>query len=346
MQTDNEWIPFKFIFSDKKSGSMDGGLGFMFILVQRIKANKEINFISSKTASSFKMFPDLVVIKRTTTYAGEVVSEETIVKEEAKKVPEDDLTALMVYFELIGMKKMIDSIKEQEVGRLMTKSFNAIANLRTGEDPPKSGFADMMGSVNLVTQAWSGIVSAFKTTKTNTVKEKIQGQGYDKMFSTSMTDRIEGLEAAYITEYLDDFKSIVQLPNNKDLQDALYNSVKYAKYSTAKTFNGNSLAFTKENGGKTVFVTFMHRKNRADNTYNIIWSYFSAEFSLAPDIWVWNKGLSVLGGIYSNNEDYVKYVPRSLTEADIKSLMNFMEMMNFKSLYASLGVGDLQLPAF
>jgi len=198
----------------------------------------------------------------------------------------------------------------------------------------------------MAAQAWSGIVAAFKTTRSNEVKEKIKGQGYDKMFSTSITDRIEGLDAKYINEFLDDFKSIVQLPNDKTLQDALYNSVKYAKYSSAKTFNGNSLAFTKENGGKTVFVTFMHRKNKEDNTFNIIYTYFTAEFTLAPDIWIWNKGLSVMGGIYENHEDYTKQVPRSLTQEDIEGLMKFMEMMNFKSLYASLGVSDLQLPKF
>ena len=166
------------------------------------------------------------------------------------------------------------------------------------------------------------------------------------MMSTSITDRIEGLEASMIDEYLDDYKATVQLPNNKELQDALYRSVKYAKYSTAKTFNGNSLAFTKENGGTTVFITFLHRKNKIDNTYNIIYTYFSAQFTLSPDIWIWNKGLSVLGGIYENNEDYTKQVPRSLTQEDIEGLMKFMEMMNFKSLYASLGVSDLQLPQF
>ena len=92
------------------------------------------------------------------------------------------------------------------------------------------------------------------------------------MFSTSITDRIEGLEAKYIDEFLEDFRAIVQIPSDPKLQEALNRSVKYAKYSTAKTFNGNSLAFTKENGGKSVFVTFLHRKDTVTQTYNIIYN--------------------------------------------------------------------------
>jgi len=109
-------------------------------------------------------------------------------------------------------------------------------------------------------------------------------------------------------------------------------------------FAGNNIAFTKEGGGQTVFITFLHRRNSVLKTYDICYSYFTAQFTLAPDIWIMNKGISVLGGIYENNEDYVKYVPRSITEEDIKAVMNFMQVVNFKAIYASLGFRDLPLP--
>jgi len=64
LDTDGDWKVFKFIFSDKKDKVNDGGLGFILIIVQRIKSKKEINFISTKTTTQFKMFPDLVIIKK------------------------------------------------------------------------------------------------------------------------------------------------------------------------------------------------------------------------------------------------------------------------------------------
>ncbi len=109
LESDGEWKVFKFIFSDKKFKSDGGKLGYMLILVQLLKTN-EINFISIKTASEFEMFPDIVIIKKTTTVDGEVVKEETIVKEEEKKMKEEDLKNLLNYFELVALKKLAQNI--------------------------------------------------------------------------------------------------------------------------------------------------------------------------------------------------------------------------------------------
>jgi len=62
LETDGEWKVFKFIFSDKKDKVNDGALGFILIIAQKLKG--DINFISTKTTTQFKMFPDLVIIKK------------------------------------------------------------------------------------------------------------------------------------------------------------------------------------------------------------------------------------------------------------------------------------------
>ncbi len=165
------------------------------------------------------------------------------------------------------------------------------------------------------------------------------------MYSRSIVDRIEGLEAAWLDEYIEDFNYVVKIPSQyKELKEALARSIKFAKYSSRKQFNGNEIAFTKEGGGKSIFVTFMHKKIRENNTYNIVYTYFTADFALAPDMYVMNKGLSVLGGIWEDNKDVIKRVPRSLTTKDIDSLFSFMHLMTTKALYVALGVDPAKLP--
>jgi len=103
------WKVFKFIFSDKKSKSMEGALGYLLIIAQKTPQGN-INFVSTKVSSTFKMFPDLVIIKETTTINDQVVKEETIVQTEEKKMKEEDLQNLLAYFELICLKKLDQNV--------------------------------------------------------------------------------------------------------------------------------------------------------------------------------------------------------------------------------------------
>ncbi len=199
--------------------------------------------------------------------------------------------------------------------------------------------------MNIATLAYKGFVSLFKTTRTNVLKEIIRREGFDYVKSSAFTTSISDLPNAYINEFLDSFYGIIEMPNNRQLQEEITRSVKYAKYSTSRTYNGNTLAFTKEKGGETTFVTWLHNKDTTKQTYNIMYSVFSMRFTLAPDIQIWNKGLSVLGGIYSNSKDYVKFVPRSITTKDIDSILSFMSMVTFRSIFTELGVPHLDLPS-
>ena len=144
---------------------MEGALGYIMIIAQRIKADKQINFVSIKTSTQFKMFPDLVIIKKVTTIDDEIVKEETIVKEEEKKISDDDLVNLLGYFELVSLKKLLENITPTpKMKFLMTESTPALT-LETSSstpsfalrgtnpepaptpDAPKAGFADIIGNL-------------------------------------------------------------------------------------------------------------------------------------------------------------------------------------------------------
>jgi len=319
---------------------------------------KEINFICTKTKTKFTKLPNLIIIKRTTTNPDGTTSEELVTDEEERRISKNDIQNLFIYFEIIALKKISANVKHEGRYKFLTfldgddKDKPAPTPEPTptptpspdGDKKEKSnGFGDLIGSLNLVAGSWKGIVDAFKTSKWNTLKERIPGSGFSKLVTTCINDNIESLEGSMLDGYITDFKSAVKLPKNSELSIALDKSIKYTKFSSKKMFSGNNIAFTKDGGGSTVFVTFLHRKNK-DNTYDLMYSYFTAQFSLAPDIWVMNSGISLLGGIYENKDDYVKYVPRSVTDEDIKAVMGFMQLINFKAIYATLGFKDLPLP--
>jgi hypothetical protein len=329
-EKDNELRSFQIVYEDPEKQKLTA----LYLVVEYLVKSKEINLVYTSTSSEQTLQPNLLVIKTTKVQNG-VNSEEMSIVEEENKLPKRDISAVLEYFEIVALKKCSENLNGNST--LNTDELRFL-----GEE--SSGFQDLIGGIDAVTKTWKNVVDAFKTTKTLTVKERINGKGFSELYTTCISDNIEGLEANMIDEYLADFSSMVEFPSNPELAKGLAYSIKYTKYSRQKMFNGNNIVFKKESGGQAVFITFLHRKNTAQKTFDLIYSYFKADFVLEPDTWIMNKGLSVAGGIFENSEDYEKHILRGITEDDMKAILAFSQLINLKSIYEQLGFKNLELP--
>lgn len=118
LNTNGEWKVYKLIFADKTNKKFDGALGFLYCLVQNDKKNRLLNFVSIKTSTQFKKFPDLIIIRTTTTENGKITKDDTVIREEEKKMSEEDVDTLLSYFEIVAIKKLAENITPEALKKL------------------------------------------------------------------------------------------------------------------------------------------------------------------------------------------------------------------------------------
>jgi len=92
----------------------------------------------------------------------------------------------------------------------------------------------------------------------------------------------------------------------------------------------NNIMFDIDLGGSTKFTSILGAHDWANGKYNILICDLQTTFKLAPDMMVIEKSLSAAGGIFESKKDVYKKVPRSLTEDDMKAVMNFFFVLTFK----------------
>ena len=61
-----------------------------------------------------------------------------------------------------------------------------------------------------------------------------------------------------------------------------------------------------------------------------------ADFVLSPDLIVMRNTKSILGGLFSSENDQVKEVPHTLTPADLSTLLDYFDMIAFERFTAFL----------
>jgi hypothetical protein len=80
------------------------------------------------------------------------------------------------------------------------------------------------------------------------------------------------------------------------------------------------------------------------STLNFYFAHVKGAFTMAPDIQVWRKDRSVLGGIYESSEDILKPVMHNVSPTDIDNVWSLLtNIVSLKKMSDSLG-GTLKYP--
>jgi len=208
-------------------------------------------------------------------------------------------------------------------------------NLRTLFDPITALTAVTQG-VGLFTNAWGGIVNAFKTTKNSTVKEKIAGVGFSQFEQSAQFQKTMGLKAQYLTKFLDHINERLEVPdkNKKDLK-MVVEEIQWADDNQWQCFN---VIFSTGKGGNVKMAAMIINHDEKNDKYNFIISDVQATFQLSDDMLIVTKSLSVAGGIFSDTKDVIQRIPRNITPDDVKAVLNFFTVISFKNIAENLGV--------
>ena len=197
-----------------------------------------------------------------------------------------------------------------------------------------STWDNIIGAFGKLTNKWSQIVDAFKTTRSSELKERIMGKGFDYFAQSAQIQISKNVKDQYIDQYLNHLENRIKVP--ADRQQDLKMSLEEIKWADSTVWSAFDTLFSIDTQGNVKFASILASKNDAGN-YDFVYTDIKADFKLAPDVLVVKKSLSVLGGIWSDSHDEYQKVPRTLNPEDVQTVIQFFQIVAFKGFAEQFG---------
>ncbi len=222
---------------------------------------------------------------------------------------------------LIGVK----SIYQELIQKKLLKAVQLVRGTQKGdllaaELLGQTSFTGVLDAINQVAKAWKAIADAFKTVNKETLKYVIKGQGFSQYASKSRFLRSIGINLAGWETYKRNYLIITGLDESPQAKYEAEGFLGLAEFMPDNAWYFNTASFDIKRNGDTTSVVSMSKADLEFNKAHVLTVTASGTFTLAPDVYVYEKFRSVAGGIYQNTKDVRKNVPRSLTPEDVKAL--------------------------
>ncbi len=234
---------------------------------------------------------------------------------------------------------------ELQMMKLFLAESDASPSVPSPSDPTPakpSTWDNIISAFGKLTNKWSQIVEAFKTTRSSEIKERLVGKGFDYFNQSAQLQISKGVKAEFIDQYLKHLETRIKVPEGR--QEDLTMTLQEIKWADSSVWTAMDTLFSIDTQGNTKFVSIIAARNDAGN-YDFIYTDVKSEFILAPDVLVVRKSLSVLGGIWSDAKDEYVKVPRSLTAEDVDTVNKFFQIVAFKGFAEQFGI-KLDFPKF
>ena len=213
------------------------------------------------------------------------------------------------------------------------KLFKGIENIETLTDTAKSigGF-------------WKSLTGAFKTTSSTTIKKFANGKGFSH-FMGNFDVRVNiGVNERYYDKYFESKMGLLKVPLSK--KEQFIEAVQDAKFMDKHIWTNMDLVFNPSGNeiGTVKGVSLMINRPK-DKKYDIIITDMNARFKVAPDIFIEETNKSIAGGIFEGQNQRLITKPKSLSEKELKALLDMYKLLSFKILCDVFGI-EVSLPNF
>ena len=199
-----------------------------------------------------------------------------------------------------------------------------------------------------VVDVWPNIVSAFKTTSSTTIRDKLHIDGYSKFDGRCTFELYGGIDKDYWNKFKVN-RLLQRFKMKPEEQKKLKVTIEDAQYSDKGIWNNCEILHNpldnKKNNGLNFFSIIINNIDNNDDQLNVVVTQIHTKLELAPDLLVINKDRSFVGGIYGDCKDSFKKVPKDLTITELNNLMQFFQVFFISNIGATLGF-KLELPEF
>ena len=209
-------------------------------------------------------------------------------------------------------------------------------------------FGKAFDELKKVVDVWPNIVSAFKTTSSTTIKDKLHIDGYSKFDGRCTFELYGGIDKDYWNKFKVN-RLLQRFKMKPEEQKKLKITIEDAQYSDKGIWNNCQILHNpldkKKKNGLNFFSIIINNIENNDDQLNVVVTQIQTKLELAPDLLVINKDRSFVGGIYGDCKDSFKKVPKDLTINELNNVMQFFQVFFISNIGATLGF-KLELPEF
>lgn len=186
------------------------------------------------------------------------------------------------------------------------------------------------------------LTQSFKVTKSETVKKFITREGFSQLKLTSRLFYNKNLMDEKYMEYMNKRAKGLGIKND-DLEDYL-TTVEFMPFEEG-TGMFDAKLFYKDGRGDNSYSSFnvIATMGSMNGRYDILIHHFRIfDFQLADDI-LWTEKSSNYCNIFQQTKQEFKKIPKSLSEAQVQSLIDFYKILSLKFVGDTFGI-NLNLP--
>lgn len=214
--------------------------------------------------------------------------------------------------------------------------------LEKGEAKKANKIESLTNAINQLCDSWGKIVTAFKTTHSKTIKEILPGRGFSKLnLQSELYVNIGLMDSKYEAYYK---RRAVTLHLKDDYLKKFLDTFEFALWSDEGVWNKCDMVYDDDSeSNRYNSVTVLVTESVKPDKHDIMITYFSAQFTLAPDLLWIHESKSVLGGIFEKTTERLEKKPRNLTDEEIEAIISMYKMFSLKFVADVLGI-QIKLP--
>lgn len=199
--TSNIWVVFDITFAINSGAECK----YVCVMARHDEINKKTDWLVSDVAATFTLAPDVLIIQQKQSYLGGLFgsSQEKIVLKPAS-ITKNQLNVVFEFFEVVSFERFAEILNinpNHEVSFIVPEIIGALTMAKS--------------AVELVTSAWTSIVSAFKTSKSTELKEILEGKGFSYFSESGEMQKVTGLKLGYYNTFTKQLLKRIEVPDNK-----------------------------------------------------------------------------------------------------------------------------------
>jgi hypothetical protein len=236
------------------------------------------------------------------------------------------------------MKKWGHMVTMHSVGDMMRSNVANNVTAPAGNNRRLlQGPLGMLGSIiSGVTGAWSSIVSAFKSSYSETLEYEQLDRGWSKFKESTKVFKGEGLHYAKAPEFFADIRQMIAIPTkySKDF-DSILN---FIQFFDKEYWSEHDTSWSIGQTGTSSHFTMLANNNQNTSKIDVVFLTIAEEFKLAPDIFVISQSHSFLGGLFSSTTLKFEKKPAAMKDEELTFVSQFFLLLAYQEIALAMNL--------